>query len=125
MLLYRRKPGFELTEAGQSIFVRARVIVAGVEGFEASMDDLQSAPGRIVVGVSVPHVAMPLLAGFMQEHPETVVQSVTGNTGSLLDELSRCRVDVGVMTQIEPLPGFDCTPISPARLMVCVRADDA
>lgn len=125
LLLCRRKPEFELTEAGQALFVRARVIVARLEEFEVSITDLQNTAGRVTVGVSVPHVAMPLIAGFKSKHPTTAVRPVMGNTATLLDELSRCRIDVGVMTLIEPLAGFDCTPICTPRLMVCVRADDA
>ena len=124
LLLCRRKPEFDLTEAGQALFVRARVIVARVEEFEASIADIQNKAGRVTVGVSVPHVAMSLIAGFMQRHPSTAVQSVMGNTATLLEELSRCRVDVGVMTLIEPLAGFECIPISHPRLMVCVRSED-
>jgi len=124
LLLCRRKPEFELTEAGQALFVRARLIVARVEEFEGSIADIQNKAGRVTVGVSVPHVAMPLIAGFMQQHPSTLVHSVVGNTATLLDDLSRCRVDVGVMTLIEPLTGFECIPIAHSRLMVCMRAED-
>jgi LysR family transcriptional regulator, low CO2-responsive transcriptional regulator len=124
LLLCRRKPEFELTEAGQALLVRARVIVLGVDEFEASLKDLQHTAGRVTVGVSVPHVAMPLIAGFLAKHPATAVQSTMGNTSSLLDALSRCRIDLGVMTLIEPVTGFDCIPISTPRLMVCVRSDD-
>lgn len=125
LLLCRRKPEFDLTEAGQAFFVRARAIVAQLEELETTVADQQVAAGRVTVGVSVPHVAMPLIAGFMQQHPESMLRSTMGNTATLLDDLARCRIDIGVMTLIEPLPSFECTPISSSRLMACVRADDA
>lgn len=124
LLLCRRKPEFELTDAGQALFLRARTIVSGVEEFEASVAHLQATPRRLVLGVSVPHVAMPLLASFRKACPHVQVATVMGNTGALLDGLNRCRIDIGIMTLIEPNPGFECALICRPRLMVCMRSDD-
>ena len=125
LLLCRRKPEFELTEAGRAVYVKARNVMAGVEELEGVISGAQSSAGRLVIGVSVPHVAMPLLTGFRQAYPEVGLELVMGNTAILLDRLARCQVDVGIMTLIEPNPGFDCTLLSTPRLMVCVRSDDA
>lgn len=125
LLLCRRKPEFELTEAGRTVFVKARNVMAGVEELEGVISGAQSSVGRLVIGVSVPHVAMPLLTGFRQAFPEIGLELVMGNTAILLDRLARCQVDVGIMTLIEPVRGFDCTLLARPRLMVCVRSDDA
>jgi len=125
LLLCRRKPEFELTEAGRAVYVKARNVMAGVEELEAVISGAQTSAGCLVIGVSVPHVAMPLLTGFRQAYPEVGLELVMGNTAILLDRLARCQVDVGIMTLIEPDPGFDCTLLSTPRLMVCVRSDDA
>lgn len=125
LLLCRRKPEFELTEAGRAVYMKARNVMAGVDDIEAAIAGARSSAGRLVIGVSVPHVAMPLLAGFRQACPDVGLELVMGNTANLLDRLARCQVDVGIMTLIEPDPGFDCTLLSTPRLMVCVRTDDA
>lgn len=125
LLLCRRKPEFELTEAGRAVYVKARNVMAGVEELEGVISGAQNSAGRMVIGVSVPHVAMPLLTAFRQAYPEVGLELVMGNTAILLDRLVRCQIDVGIMTLIEPAPGFDCTLVSMPRLMVCVRSDDA
>lgn len=48
-----------------------------------------------------------------------------GNTATLHNKLTRCRIDVGIMTLVEPSATFDCTLIGTPRLMVCLRSDDA
>lgn len=125
LLLCRRKPEFELTEPGRALFLRARKVITGVEELEATVAGAQVAAGRLCVGISVPHVAMTLLVSFRQAHPDVGIELTMGNTTSLLAELSRCRIDVGIMTLIEPDPAFDCRMLCRPRLMVCMRADDA
>ena len=125
LLLCRRKPEFELTEPGRALFVKARKVIMGVEDLEATVAGVQVAAGRLCVGMSVPHVAMTLLASFRQAHPDVGIELTMGNTASLLAELSRCRIDVGIMTLIEPDPAFDCRLLCRPRLMVCMRVDDA
>lgn len=125
LLLCRRKPEFELTEPGRALFVKARRVISGVEDLEAAVAGAQVAAGRLCVGVSVPHVAMALLASFRQAHPDVGVELTMGNTASLLGELSRCKVDVGIMTLIEPDPAFECRLLCRPRLMACMPVGDA
>jgi len=47
-----------------------------------------------------------------------------GNTSTLLEDVARCRVDVGVMTLREPPGHLLCLKIASPRLAVCLRADD-
>ena len=124
VLLCHRKPEFVLTEAGQDLFVRARLILSRVDEFETSVVDLQRAQGRLVVGLSTPHVAMPLIARFSAACPEVILGTVLGNTSTLLEDVARCRIDLGVMTLLQPPPHLECVLVSTPRLMVCLRADD-
>lgn len=124
LLLCRRKPEFDLTEPGRALFVKARSVIQGVEELEATVAGIQVSSGRLCIGVSVPHVAMALLASFRQSHPEVVIDLAMGNTATLLAELARCRVDVGIMTLIEPDPAFECRLLCRPRLMVCMPALD-
>jgi DNA-binding transcriptional LysR family regulator len=124
VLLCHRKPEFALTEAGADVFVRARLILSRVDEFESALDHLQQAAGRVSVGLSTPHVAMPLLASFRAAHPGISLQVSMGNTSTLLEDVARCRVDVGVMTLREPPPHLLCLKVASPRLAVCLRADD-
>ena len=123
VLLCHRKPEFALTDAGADVFVRARLILSRVDEFESALDHLQQAAGRVSVGLSTPHVAMPLLAGFRAAHPAISLQVSMGNTTTLLEEVARCRVDVAVMTLREPPPNLLCVKVASPRLAVCLRAD--
>jgi DNA-binding transcriptional LysR family regulator len=123
VLLCHRKPEFALTDAGADVFVRARLILSRVDEFESALDHLQQAAGRVSVGLSTPHVAMPLLAGFRTAHPAISLQVSMGNTTTLLEEVARCRVDVAVMTLREPPPNLLCVKVASPRLAVCLRAD--
>ncbi len=124
LLLCRRKPEFELTEPGRALFVKARKVVLGVEELEAAVAGAQMSRGHLRIGVSVPHVAMGLLASFRQANPEVGIELTMGNTASLLAELTRCRIDVGIMTLIDPDPTFDCRLLCRPRLMVCMPSSD-
>ena len=124
LLLCHRKPEVVLTQAGQDLFVRARLILSRVQEFEASVVDLQQAQGRLVVGLSTPHAAMPLIAGFSARWPDISLRTVLGNTTTLLEDVSRCRLDVAVMTMMQASAQLECVLVSSPRLTVCLRADD-
>ena len=124
-LVCHRKPQVALTEQGRALFLKARLIISQMSEFEASVRDLQDATGgRIRVGMSAPYVAMPLVARYMAQFPHVLLHTQMGNTSSLLEDVQQLRIDVGVMSLLEPLPSLACTLISAPRLMLCVRSDD-
>jgi DNA-binding transcriptional LysR family regulator len=47
-----------------------------------------------------------------------------GNTSTLLEDVARCRIDVGVMTLLEAPGHLLCLKLASPRLAVCLRADD-
>lgn len=52
------------------------------------------------------------------------VTTVIGNTAELLEQIARCRIDIDVMTLMEPPPQFACALVTTPRLMICMRTDD-
>ncbi len=125
VLLFQRKPQLVLTGPGQDLFVVARLILSRVDEFEASVRDLRTMHrGRLSIGLSTPHVAMPLIAGFSARFPSIQLATVTGNTSTLLDDVGRCRIDIGIMTLLDPPQNLACRLISAPRLAICVRRDD-
>ena len=125
VMLLRRRPSVTLTDAGRDLFVRARLIVSRLDEFDDSVRELRGLRrGRLCVGLSTPHWAMPLIASFLERHPAIAVTTVLGNTATLLDDIGRCRVDVGVMTLLGPDPQFACSLIGSPRLAICVQRDD-
>ncbi len=125
VLLCHRKPHLALTEAGRDLFVRARLILSRVSEFEASVMDLREVSrGRLSIGLSAPHLAMPLIAAFADQHPTVQITTAVGNTATLLDDVGRCRIDIGIMTLMDLPPQFACTLIAAPRLALSVRRDD-
>ena len=125
VLLCHRKPRLGLTEAGRDLFVRARLIVSRVAEFEVSAEDLRGVSrGRLAIGLSAPQQAMPLIARFTDRHPGVEIVTRVGNTSTLLDDITQCRIDVGIMSLMEPAAQFACTLIAAPPLAVCMRRDD-
>ena len=125
VLLLNRRPALELTEAGAELFVRARLAVGRVEEFAMSAKDLRLMQrGSLRIGMSTPHSALPILAAFMASYPAVTLTTAIGNTADLLDQIARCRIDIGVMTLMEPPVSFACALVSSPRLVICMRADD-
>lgn len=123
--LILRKPAIEPTEVGRDLYRRARLVLSRVEEFEASLQEFRDLRrGRLNVGLSTPHFAMPLIAAFLKRHPSIQVSTRIGNTASLLDEVARCRIEIGIMTLLGPHPEFACTLIAAPRLSICVGRDD-
>ena len=121
VLLLRRRPRLELTEAGRDLLVRARLILSRLEQFEDSVDALTTLKrGSLAVGLSGPHVAMQRIASFLVVHPAIRLSTRIGNTSALLADIAQCRIDVALVAMMEPVASLSCTRIYDLRLSVCV-----
>jgi DNA-binding transcriptional LysR family regulator len=122
MLLHRR-PRLALTEAGRDLLLRARLVLSRFDELEHGLGELRALRrGRLVVGLSTPAFAMPLIARFQALHPGVTVSTRLGNTATLTENIAACGIDLAVMTLLEPLPGMACTTIARQRLVLCVPA---
>lgn len=125
VLLLHRRPRLDLTEAGRDLLVRARLIISRLEEFESSLDELRTLKrGRLRVGLSGPHIVMPLIAAFVEANPSIALSTRIGNTSVLLEDVAQCRIDVGTVAMADPVPGLSCTPIADLTLALCVRRGD-
>jgi DNA-binding transcriptional LysR family regulator len=125
VLLCHRKPEISLTQAGEELFVRARLVLGRVDEFESAAGAARAAvDARLSIGTSAPHLALPLVAGFRSLHPRARLAVSIGNTTTLLDDVARCRVDIGIMTLLDPAPHLACALVASPRLAVCMRRDD-
>jgi len=119
--LLHRRPRLLLTDAGRDLVVRARLILSRLHEFEASVSDLRALRrGRLTVGLSAPHTAMPLLAAFLERHPATEVAVSIGNTATLLADVAACRIDIAIMTLASPAPSLACTLVARQPIGICV-----
>lgn len=126
VLLLRRRPRLEVTEAGRELLVRARLIIARLDEFECQVSALHAlARGQLSVGLSGPHVAMRLIASFLDRHPGIALSTRVGNTSALLADVAQCRIDVGIVAMDAPVATLACTRIFDLRLAVCLPRDHA
>ena len=125
VLLLHRRPRLELTDAGRDLFVRARLIISRLEEFEGSVNELRELRrGHLSVGLSGPHVAMPLIGSFVEQNPALTLSTRIGNTSALLADVAQCRIDVGIVAMMDTVPALSCTKVVELQLVVCVRSGD-
>lgn len=123
MPLLHRRPKIMLTDAGRELYMRARQILSRLDELEAYTRDLKVLDrGRLSIGTSTPGIAMPLIASFMAQRVAIGVHTSIGNTSTLVEDLTQCRIDVAVMTLDEPVSTMHCTLVRPQRLVVCAPA---
>jgi DNA-binding transcriptional LysR family regulator len=122
-LLLHRRPRLALTDAGQDLLARARLVLGRMDELEETMRqsrDLRR--GSIAIGLSTPSHAMPCIAALIAAHPELRVRTRLGNTNGLLEALAACEVEVAIMTLTKPVEGMACTLLVTQRLIACVPA---
>ena len=104
-LLRRTSRGVELTEAGQTVFERAREIVASADAIRSDLAALRGLlEGTVALGTMLPPgpIDLPgLLASFHAEHPGVTVRVREGSAPDILAGLRRDELDVA-FTGVEP-----------------------
>lgn len=122
-LLLHRRPRLALTDAGQDLLARARLVLGRMDELEETMrQSRELRRGSITIGLSTPAHAMPCIAALMAAHPELRVRTRLGNTNGLLEALSACEIEVAIMTLTRPVEGMSCTLLVSQRLIACVPA---
>jgi len=122
-LLLHRRPRLALTDAGQDLLARARLVLGRMDELEETMRQSRDMRrGGIAIGLSTPAHAMPCIATLMTAHPELRVRTRLGNTNGLLEALAACEIEVAIMTLTEAVEGMACTLLVEQRLIACVPA---
>jgi DNA-binding transcriptional LysR family regulator len=99
-LLRRTRRGVELTEAGATVFKRAREIVAGADAIRSDLAALSGLlAGTVAMGTMLPPgpIDLPeLLANFHASHPGIGVHVREGSAPEIVALLQRDELDVAV-----------------------------
>lgn len=123
-LLNRRSQTQSLTDSGRDIYVRARIVLSRMADLETAANMFSNLrQGRLNIGFSSPTAALGAISRFMRAHPDIEVQTRTGNTGSLRQDVLDCRVDAAIMSMLEPDAGLACTHLETNRLALLVPQD--
>jgi DNA-binding transcriptional LysR family regulator len=119
-LVARDGRGLRLTPAGEALAERARAAVALLdEAVAAARGEADPDRGRLrlaSVTTAGEHLAPPLLASFLAEHPEVAVSLEVGNRRRVADLLSHHEVDLAIGGR--PPPGAETLAVRPNRLVV-------
>jgi DNA-binding transcriptional LysR family regulator len=122
-LLLHRRPRMALTEAGNDLLARTRLVLGRMEELEEAVRQSRGLRrGSITIGFSTPSHAMPRIARFMAAHPALRIRTRLGNSDGLLEALASCEVEVAIMTLIAPVEAMSCTLLATQRLVACVPA---
>lgn len=123
-MLNRRSHSQSLTEPGRDIYARARLVLSRMADLETAANLFSSLmQGRLTIGFSSPTAALGAIGRFMRAHPNITVRTKTGNTASLRRDVLDCRVDVSIMSMLEPDGALACMHLETNRLALLVRAD--
>ena len=122
--LFNRRPRLELTDSGREFFHRARAVISRMNELDDVMRDLRELRrGKLTIGFSTPHYAMPLVAKFMERHPTVEIATQLGNTTQLVELIADCKIDLGIMSLPEPNAGLFCHMFAAPRLMMGLHVD--
>ena len=130
--LFRRKPrGVELTDAGQSLLVDARRIMADVAGTLAKVQrTARGEQGRLVVGFtsSAPfHPFLPrVLRSFREDHPRVSMVLEESGTNELVSAIAAEQLDAAfVRSPVASGDGIAVHPLLKERMLVALPGDHA
>src|SRR3954470_3376594 len=110
------------TEAGEAVAVRARRVLAEVEGAREEVDDLRGlVKGRVTIGALLPAggIDVPaLLAEFSHSYPGVDVAIQEGTAGDMLRHLSRDEIDAAFsLLAADPPESLEAEPVSTEELV--------
>jgi DNA-binding transcriptional LysR family regulator len=119
-LVMRDGRGLRLTPAGEALAERARAALALLdEAVAAARGEADPDRGRLrlaSVTTAGEHLAPPLLASFLADHPEVNVSLEVGNRRRVADLLSHHEVDLAIGGR--PPPGAETLATRANRLVV-------
>jgi DNA-binding transcriptional LysR family regulator len=126
-LVMRDGRGLRLTPAGEALAERARAALALLdEAVAAARGEADPDRGRLrlaSVTTAGEHLAPPLLASFLADHPEVTVSLEVGNRRRVADLLSHHEVDLAIGGR--PPPGAETLAVRANRLVVVAAATGA
>jgi LysR family transcriptional activator of glutamate synthase operon len=121
-LFERTSRTVSVTEAGESVAERARVVLAEVDGLHDEVDELRGlVRGRVSVGATLPagEIDVPrLLVGFSEAFPGIEVDLYEGTAGDMRGYLEEDRVDAAFSLLAEDPPSeFEVETLSEEEIV--------
>lgn len=123
-LFHRNSRGLELTELGRDLLLKTQKFF-GAEDEIAEL--LQAATklehGHLKIGAVGPYHVMRMISRFSARYPNIHVSIDLGNSRDVLKRLEEYRVDIAVLSQIEPNIELWSMPFMRHRVVAFVAGD--
>jgi DNA-binding transcriptional LysR family regulator len=123
--LFERLPrGVRLTPAGEVAMRYAERIFALADELAMALADLHGLrAGRLLAGASstpADYLLPAVLAAFRERYPGVIVRLVTGNTATIVEQIARHQLDIGIVGSLPPerVAGLRFSPIAEDELVV-------
>ena len=122
-LLIRHKDGVTATEAGMVAYRNAKLLSRQLDRARTEVRTLAAVPaGRVTVGMA-PHsharqLFQPLLRGIASQYPEILLHISENFEGLLAEDLRLGRMDMALLYETAPRPGFRSERISTEPLVL-------
>lgn len=127
--LFDRLPrGVRLTAVGQAVLVHARRIFRELDQMAIDVDELAGLQrGHLTVG-SIPTITTSLIptaiVAFHQAFPSVVLTVEEARSGDLMTAVSEHRVDLAILSSMEPMAGVYLEPLWDEELAVVIPPED-
>jgi DNA-binding transcriptional LysR family regulator len=120
--------GVRLTDVGRAVLPHARQILRQVSEIREAVDALAGLQrGQLVVGTMpsvIAHLIPTAIKAFRQRYPAVELRVVESRASSVVEDVVGHRLDLGVVTDAEPDPLIDITPLLSEELFVILPVDD-
>jgi DNA-binding transcriptional LysR family regulator len=125
-LFDRQGKRLHLSELGRAVRARAEGVLDRARELEASLE-ARAGVGRLRVGATLTignHLAVPLIARFLREHPGAEVTLAISNTEEIARRVANFEIDVALVEGEIEDPDLEVTPWRDDELVVFCAAGD-
>ncbi len=127
--LFDRLPrGVRLTDVGRAVLPHARQILRQVSEIRDAVDALAGLQrGQLLVGTMpsvIAHLIPTAIKAFRQRYPAVELRVVESRARSVVDDVVAHRLDLGVVTDAQPDPLIDITPLLSEELFAILPVGD-
>ncbi len=99
-VINRHARGISLTELGKSLYeITNKIFELEEEAIEMFSSDLNINKGTLITGTSGAYYIIKLIKEFKQLHPGIDLKIISGNSQSILDQIHKKEIDIGVIAK--------------------------
>ncbi|MEH0018922.1 MAG: LysR substrate-binding domain-containing protein [Desulfobacter sp.] len=123
-IYFRRGKEIHLSELGMELVKTGRKVMGLLDEMDTCLKEASEIlSGKIHIGLSCHYFVKDLIAKFMGRYPGVRVKASIGHSGSLMEAVLDCRLDVAEVTALEPDPRLHFLEYSDQEILLFVSRD--